>query len=45
LVVSNDLVCAIDANSKDAAAMLERFSEAGVQEIRGRDGGITVWKL
>jgi adenylate cyclase len=45
LVVSNDLVCALDGNSRDAAAMLERFSEAGVQEIRGRDGGITVWKL
>lgn len=45
LIISNDLVCAIDASSKDAAEMLEMFSEAGVQEIRGRDGGVTVWKL
>jgi adenylate cyclase len=45
LVVSDDLVCAIDVGGKDAAKMLENLSKAGVQEIRGRDGGITVWKL
>lgn len=45
LVISNDLVCAIDTSSKDAGKMFEKFSEAGVQEIRGRDGGVAVWKL
>ena len=43
IVVSERLLDAMDKNSSSAKAMLEKFSEAGVQDIRGREVGIALW--
>jgi adenylate cyclase len=43
IVVSDDLVKAVAAAGDAGKAMLGQFSEAGVQEIRGREAGIPVW--
>ena len=45
LVVSDSLVEAVDRHSDAGKALLEGFSKAGEQHIRGRESGITVWTL
>ncbi|MGI9433620.1 MAG: adenylate/guanylate cyclase domain-containing protein [Geminicoccaceae bacterium] len=43
LVVSDGLVKAIHRNDDDGSVLLDSLTEAGVQEIRGRESGIRVW--
>lgn len=45
LVVSNSLIEAIDQDDADARALLRSLSEGGLQSIRGREAGVTVWLL
>jgi len=45
IVISDSLVVAIDKTSDANMAISNSFAEAGVQHIRGREGGIPVWVL
>ncbi|MDJ0948544.1 MAG: adenylate/guanylate cyclase domain-containing protein [Alphaproteobacteria bacterium] len=45
LVVSDQLVQAVRANDQDPGRLLARLTEAGGQEIRGREGDVPVWVL
>ena len=45
LVVSDSLVKAIAETDAAGRALTQRLSEAGMQEIRGRDSGVDVWAL
>ena len=46
LVVGDALMQAARAQADDsAAALLEDFRDRGVQTIRGRDQGVSVWSL
>ena len=45
LVVSDSLIKAIDRSDTAGRALTQGLSDAGMQEIRGRDSGIGVWIL
>ncbi|MBT3333462.1 MAG: adenylate/guanylate cyclase domain-containing protein [Rhodospirillaceae bacterium] len=45
IVLSDSLVMAIDQASDARLAISNNFVEAGVQHVRGREGGIPVWVL
>ena len=45
LTVSEDLIQAVRREDADSAALLEKLSDAGPQEVRGRRGKIGVWTL
>ncbi len=45
LVVSYSLVKAVGRDLEEGGRLLETLSEAGMQTIRGRDSGLTVWVL
>ncbi len=45
LVVSGNLIKAIAMQGDDGAPLLQNLSEAGVENVRGREAGVAVWVL
>ena len=45
LVVSDSLVKAVDQSRRENRELLHRLTDAGTQEIRGRESGVPVWTL
>ena len=43
VVASDSALCALDKDGRPKETILERFSAAGVQHVRGREAGIAVW--
>ena len=45
LTISEDVVTAVRREADGGEALLDRFVDAGVQQIRGREGPIRLWML